>query len=220
VVLSGNLDDGAAGTRAVEAAGGSVLVQHPDEAPYPSMPKHALASARTAIAVPLAEIPAQLARLLSAPLPEGTPMPFHDPSRPVPLDPVELDAEASEAFTKQGRATGLTCPECHGGIFELDGEGTPRYRCRVGHAFSFDTLYVEQRASLETALWTALRALEESAELATRIATRASQRDQTSMAELYRRNAGMYLDRARVIRDVLREGLPESGDGEMAVSSH
>jgi two-component system chemotaxis response regulator CheB len=184
------------------------------------MPKHALASAPSATAVPLADMSAQLARLLTAPLVERTPMPSDDPRQPLALDPVELDAVASEAFTKQGEPTGLTCPECHGGIFELDAAGTPRYRCRVGHAFSGDTLYVEQRASLETALWTALRALEESADMANRLVSRASRRGQASLATTFRRNAEAYLERAKVIRDVLHAGLPGDGDGEQAVSAH
>ncbi|MFL5606384.1 MAG: chemotaxis protein CheB [Gemmatimonadaceae bacterium] len=219
VVLSGNLDDGAAGARAVELAGGSVLVQHPDDAPYPSMPRNALASAPSATPVPMLDMPAQLARLLGAPLPEDT-MPSGDSRQQPSPDPVELDAIASEEYTKQGRPTGLTCPECHGGIFELDAAGMPHYRCRVGHAFTGDTLYVEQRVSLETALWTALRALEESAELATRLVRRASQRGQTGMADTFRRNADVYLDRAKVIREVLRDGLPDAGDGENAASGN
>jgi two-component system chemotaxis response regulator CheB len=219
VVLSGNLDDGAAGARAVDQAGGSVLVQHPDEAPYPSMPRHALASVPSATAVPVAEISGQLSRLLSAARPEST-MPANGRHHQAPPDPVELNPIASEAYTKQGRPTGLTCPECHGGIFELDAVDVPPYRCRVGHAFSSDTLYVEQRVSLENALWTALRALEESAELANRVVSRATQRRQTSMADTFRRNAEVYLERASVIRDVLRDGLPDGGDGEEDASAH
>lgn len=218
IVLSGNLDDGAAGVRAVEAAGGTVLVQHPDDAPYPSMPRHALAGASSAIAVPLAELPKQLSRLLSAPLSEVADMPAEDHPREPPLDPVELDAVASEAFTRQGRSSGLTCPECHGGIFELDVDGVPHFRCRVGHAFSGATLYAEQRASVETALWTAMRALEESADLANRLVRRASEKGNTTVANTFRRNAEVYLERAEVIRHVLRDGLPNGGDGELVAA--
>jgi hypothetical protein len=40
------------------------------------------------------------------------------------------------------------------------------------------------------------------------------------MADTFRRNAEVYRERAEVIRDVLRDGLPDGGDGEVAVSGH
>ena len=134
----------------------------------------------------------------------------HDP----PPDPVELDAEASEAFTRRGKASGIACPECNGGIFELDVEGVPHFRCRVGHAYTAESLYLEQRASLEAALWTALRALEESAELANRLVTRSERWGNVRAASSFRHNAAVYIERAQLIRGVLRTGLPAVGDGE------
>ena len=217
VVLSGNLDDGSAGVHAIHAAGGSVIVQDPEDSLYPSMPRSALGTVPSAIVLPLKDIAHHLVRLLTAPESPQATMTAGDSDTPQSesVDPVELDTPASESFTKIGRATGLTCPECHGGIFELTLEsgGAPQYRCRVGHAFSAETLFAEQKSSLEVALWTAVRALEESAELARRMRARARARTNARAEEIYAREAHAYDDRARIIRDVLAVGFPAPIEG-------
>ncbi|MFN2496439.1 MAG: hypothetical protein ABR608_11110 [Pseudonocardiaceae bacterium] len=71
----------------------------------------------------------------------------------------------------QVRPTGLSCPACHGAMFELGGAPTPRYRCRVGHAWSPESLLAAQSESVDVALWMALRALEERASLTRHLAT-------------------------------------------------
>ena len=223
VVLSGNLDDGSAGAMAVHASGGSVIIQDPDEALYSAMPRNALASVPSATVLPLDRIADHLVQMLAAPAPmEAESLSRDQPANTSDLiDPVELDTNASETFTKLGSPTGLTCPECHGGIFELGLEsgGTPRYRCRVGHAFSAETLFAEQKASLEVALWTAVRALEESAELARRMHGRATARTNDRAAEMYTREARVYDERARVIREVLNSGLSALGEGPVSAIS-
>lgn len=57
---------------------------------------------------------------------------------------------------------------------EFERQGVLRYRCRVGHAWSPESLTSSQNITVEDALWTALRALEERSELERRIAERAA----------------------------------------------
>ena len=72
-----------------------------------------------------------------------------------------------------------------------------RYRCRVGHAYSADSLLAEQSQGLEAALWTALRALEEQAALARRMTDRASTRGRGVSTDAYRRTGGRGRDPRR-----------------------
>ena len=71
VVLSGMLDDGAAGAWAVKECGGVVIVQDPRTALYSPMPENALRAVQADYCVPLAEIAGLLVKLVR----EDTPMP-------------------------------------------------------------------------------------------------------------------------------------------------
>jgi two-component system chemotaxis response regulator CheB len=58
-----------------------------------------------------------------------------------------------------------------GTLWELDPEGGYlRFRCRVGHAYTADTLIRDQEDATDRALWSAVRALEESAAVSRRLA--------------------------------------------------
>ena len=56
IVLTGLLDDGTAGLQAVKRCGGIAIVQDPEEAPFPDMPKNALANVEVDHCLPVAEM--------------------------------------------------------------------------------------------------------------------------------------------------------------------
>lgn len=56
IVLTGYLDDGTAGLIAIQRCGGTCIVQDPDEAQYPDMPKNALNQLKSAYVLPVAEM--------------------------------------------------------------------------------------------------------------------------------------------------------------------
>ncbi len=64
VVLTGSGSDGADGVRAIKAAGGTVVVQDPESAQFPSMPEAAIATGCADLVVPLSGIAPRLIGLL------------------------------------------------------------------------------------------------------------------------------------------------------------
>jgi two-component system chemotaxis response regulator CheB len=171
-VLSGVLDDGTAGLTAVKRQDGVALVQDPSTALYDGMPRSALEHVAVDYCLPLTQIGPALARLAREAAPEeGVPPVPRDMEREADIAGMEPSEFRDE--NRPGTPSVFGCPECNGVLWELrDGE-LLRFRCRVGHAYSAESLLAEQSDGLETALWTALRALEEKAALARRLAEQA-----------------------------------------------
>ncbi len=67
IILSGTGSDGAAGIRAIKAAGGITLVQEPETAKYDGMPKAAIHTGSVDLIMPPGKMGAALERLLSQP---------------------------------------------------------------------------------------------------------------------------------------------------------
>jgi len=206
VVLSGMLDDGAAGLAAIARHGGAVVVQDPEEALYPGMPTAAVAAVPDAAVAVVGKIGAIVAELVGQ---EATP-------DPVPDDPLlaqetaiaELDMDALGASDRPGEPIGLGCPDCSGSLYAVQEGALTRFRCRVGHAWSQESLLNRQNDALEAALWMALRTMEDKAALHRRLASTATDRGARLVAAQNLRSAGELADSARLIRDLLAQELP------------
>jgi two-component system, chemotaxis family, protein-glutamate methylesterase/glutaminase len=81
--------------------------------------------------------------------------------------------------------------------------GMQRFRCRVGHAWSPESLLTRQSEALEAALWIALRSLEERAALARRLAEPARQRGHNFTATRFEEQATEAQQAARVVRELM-----------------
>ena len=77
VVLSGARGDGAAGAAVIAGAGGYVVVQDPDEAPFPDMPSKTIARDHPDRVLPLADIPPAVIDLVAR-LSLGAPVSHND----------------------------------------------------------------------------------------------------------------------------------------------
>ena len=83
-----------------------------------------------------------------------------------------LDPSAVESEATPGDLSSLNCPECAGPLYELRDGQFLRFRCRVGHAYTADSVMDAKADVLENALYMALNTLEENAEIAERLSGR------------------------------------------------
>jgi two-component system, chemotaxis family, protein-glutamate methylesterase/glutaminase len=144
VLLTGLLDDGAAGLWEIQQRGGATLVQDPEEAQYRSMPESAIRGLNVQYIQRLEEMPSLLTRLTM-----GEKNTFRD-VRSVPTEE---------------EATMQACPEC-GGAMKLFRHGRLKeYCCHVGHRFGLKTMIAEKTGVVERAMWTALSQSEELSDL-------------------------------------------------------
>jgi two-component system chemotaxis response regulator CheB len=114
-----------------------------------------------------------------------------------------MDDDLPASGTREGAASGLTCPDCQGALWEVYEGGITKFRCRVGHAWTEAGLLTEQADALEGALWTALRVLGERADLARRIQDRAVERGHDRAAKMFGERLEEFDHDARVLRNVL-----------------
>jgi len=203
IVLTGALDDGTSGAMVICAHGGAVIVQDPNTAMYRSMPESALRMVKNARVAAVKEIPRLIQQLVSEPLQESRTVAIDDERARKEVRMAEAEmAEIENDDLHVGKPSVFGCPECGGVLWEIDQEGLLRFRCRVGHAYTAQNLGAEQRFVVETALWAALRALEERASLYRVLAERARGAKLTSLSG-FEEQADTAEHNAHILRDFL-----------------
>lgn len=200
VVLSGALNDGTAGLRAIKAGGGAAVVQDPADAEHADMPKSALRHVEIDHVVPARELAGLLQRLVYEPAAETRDLPT---SVRIEAAIAAQEPQAMSIEAQPGTLSPFTCPECGGSLWELADGTLLRYRCHVGHAFTSDILLATQAEQIEQRLWALLRTHEERAELVRRLAERERARNRHSLAAQFHGRAEQYEQDAAIVRGLL-----------------
>ncbi|HET6909568.1 MAG TPA: chemotaxis protein CheB [Mycobacteriales bacterium] len=210
VILSGSLDDGAAGLLSIVEHGGAAVVQDPESALYDGMPFAALQAVPQALQAAGVHL-AQLVVRLCEESPSDDPARV-DPEIRMETDIAELDEEALSAGDRPGVPAAMTCPDCNGAMFRIEEGNLVRFRCRVGHAWSPETLLAEQFELAETALWAAIRTMEEKRALHRDLAQRAGATGHSERSRNYHLERAAEAEAtAAVLRDLLRRALAGGG---------
>ena len=210
VVLSGVLDDGTLGLRAIVDRGGLAIVQDPADAVYAGMPESALRTVRAHHVRPAAEIGELLTKLVREPAaPDELPAPaptlvLEDKiARNGPIQP-------GNNHIGGGTLSSYTCPDCQGPLIEIDPE-RGAFRCRTGHGWSAEALLAAQGDELQRALWVALRTLDEKVQLARKLQRDIRTPGHFALAKRYETTAQEYTTAAETLRRFLLS-LPETGE--------
>ncbi|AWN24653.1 chemotaxis protein CheB [Deinococcus irradiatisoli] len=206
VLLSGMLGDGTSGLWTIKRLGGQAIVQHPEEALYPSMPLSALQEVAVDTILPVRDIAGDLLTRLGAPnFGQGAAEMDEHEWRRLQLE-VSI-ADEGNAFAggilTGGDPSPFTCPECHGTMVKIQEGRTLRFRCHTGHAYSAPALLGELHRAAEANLWTTVRGMEEQVMLLDHLAKHAAEAGQLHTAELYRSEAAAVRRRIEPLRRLL-----------------
>lgn len=186
VVLSGTMDDGAAGLRMIAERGGFAMVQTPGDAAFPGMPAAAIAEVQAARVRPAAAMGSELAAWAA-----------RMAARTKEREAQQVDADDAEISV-------FTCPECGGTLWAERPYGSERFRCRVGHSFSAHGLLAGKDDALEAALWAAIVALEERADVSRRLLGRL-EGARPARLRRYEADIEQATQRIRLLRGVIDE---------------
>lgn len=208
VLLTGYLDDGAAGLAAIQRAGGLTIVQDPDDAHTPDMPSAALARIAVDRTLPLHRMGAVIASAVGD-APTNNHLEAHArlgiEARIAGGEDVDMDEQE-----ELGEQAGFGCPECGGPLLLVRDPDIKRYRCHIGHAYTERALLEDQADRVERALAAALRTLEERARLLADLAREQGDDDGEARA-LYQR-----ADEARAHAETLRQLVLRGGARQTA----
>jgi two-component system, chemotaxis family, protein-glutamate methylesterase/glutaminase len=185
VLLTGCLDDGSNGLMAIKEAGGITVVQDPEDTDFPGMVTNALRQVAVDYCLPLSKIVSLLTKLTSEEI-------------------NDIGEEVMNPESEAGKVTGIfSCPECGGPVRETNGDRSPYYRCRVGHAYSLESMAQAQDDAVESSLWAAVQSLRQQADVRRRLAQQAEKGGRQHSAQDFLAGAEQAEKHAETIKALL-----------------
>jgi two-component system chemotaxis response regulator CheB len=180
VIVTGMLDDGTAGMYAIKKCGGRLIIQDPREADYPEMPQSVLDKMEVDYILPLSEMGNIIKDIIDNNEPIEAAVP---PEIQAEAQIAERMASAIDETSVLGKHSLNICPDCGGPLWELVEDNRVRYRCHIGHAYTETEFVAAQAQKVESALWSAIRLMEERKNVLNKIAIDEDRRGLKRMAE-------------------------------------
>jgi len=207
IILSGALDDGAAGLWVVSQRGGIAIVQDPSDAEVSAMPENALRSVNTEYRPKIEEMAALISKLTDADR-SDTEGAFSPDTRRLDIELAsksDPDGDLLNDHRPLGELTPYTCPECHGVLSLINENPGFRFQCHTGHAFTADSLLAAIGENIEKNLWSAMRSLHESMFLLNHMGDHFAELNQRHLAASYFKKAKKTKQHAQLLRTMINE---------------
>ena len=214
ILLSGGLDDGVAGLWDIHCCGGTTIVQDPNSAAFPDLPRNALNAVKADYVAPPEKIAEILRGLVNSAA--GETRNLEDEQDRIGLENA-IETEPEDRATKlqqMGKLSGYTCPGCGGPLWKLRTGTVDRYRCRVGHGYSSASLFEACWETSERQLYGALQILEENVQVGNQIIRKAEKDLRLASPEIIDQVRRLEKE-ADTLRDLLYERTQgaRGGDG-------
>jgi len=182
VLLTGMLDDGVAGLRAVRAAGGSVIVQDPLDAAFPELPTRALQVLELDRTLPIDAIGAAIVDRVGQRVEVAQ------------AEALEVELERQDAVSPEAMAS-LAAQSCY-----------------LGRVATARELLVASSLEIEPALWSAVRALDDRVTTLETLAADAANVGNGHSAEAFASRARETRHQLEILRQFMTDlGRPSEG---------
>jgi two-component system chemotaxis response regulator CheB len=200
LLLTGDLNDGAAGIADVKRCRGITVVQNPSDAQSPNMPLAALEASDVDYRAPLSQLCGLLQQLVSEDAGLATEIP---PDILLEIG-IALGRPVTSSTIKQiAKPTTLTCPGCGGVLSQIESSPPLRFRCQVGHGYTADILAKSKEDAVDEAMRVALRIIDERAALAEKMVAEERKSGRVASFSGLQSRAGEYRARADTLRQAL-----------------
>ncbi len=203
VALSGTMDDGLVGMDALQKCGGTLIVESPDTALFPELPKNILDELETDFVLSAEKISKKINRLVNEEA---------EPEISVPsylIKELKIAEKSWSNINKQelnSTPAPYVCPDCGGPLWEIKNDKHLRFRCDIGHAITANNLVSQKTEAFERAMWIGLRALEERKNLLLKLANSSKERNRSNLADDYFSKADEIEAQIDIMKDYLIEG--------------
>jgi two-component system chemotaxis response regulator CheB len=213
IILTGLMTDGISGMEAIKLCGGILIVQNPKEAEFPDLPKETLKSVKVDYNVPLIQMGAIIDSMVARKISKEMIVPAHIKAE---AKRSEKMAASIEDMDEVGKISPYSCPDCGGVLWEKKaekGDLFSSYRCHIGHVYTETELLQKQAKETESAVWLAIRLMEERKHLLLKISRDFKKRKVIKMVEFYDRKAAgikVHIDKMKKLLIIIEDNNASS----------